>query len=530
VHEPWRVTLPTEFDSRPANMESHFFRCLTREIAVLLRGRRIQKVFGPGANVLTFDLGNAEGGRYLLLRHGNREPLLFLSDEKPPNPATPEAGVMWLRKRLVGRRLLEPSIDWPGRRMAWSLSGAEGGHLLLCLRSGPELVHTLDPNFEQEPSPLDWRHIVQDEDVWRSHPHVSPVLRRTLAALPAQEAEELHRSLTEGHCQEYWVYLKESDGQSEAEALPWRLPESPRKEREERCFPSAVDAAGYAGQIALFSQLSLAEDAEQRTARKAAAKRLKRGLAKVEQELQRMDELRRLRTQALAIQARLYALNSKQKRHHLTLPLAEGGDIRVDLDPARSIFENMERFFRLAAKGERGIPLLLARRDMLVQELDALRQGRIAPPPRRQKQEKRPLLPSPRNKSAQGLAVQRFRTTDGFLLLRGRNKAANHKLLSLAASPYDIWFHALDGPGAHLVLKRDHPKQEPPRQSMLEAAALAGLKGWQAMDGKAAVICALVKDVRKIKGAELGKVAVDKVMESFLVELDLRLEEALRVE
>ncbi len=497
---------------------------------MLLRGRRIQKVFGPGANVLTFDLGNAQGGRYLLLRHGNREPLLFLSDEKPPNPATPQAGVMWLRKRLVGRRLLEPSIDWPGRRMAWSLSGTEGGHLLLCLRTGPVLVEEPDSAFGQEPTPLDWRHIIQDEDVWRSHPHISPVLRRTLTSLPGPDAEELHRSLGEGRCQDFHVYLEERDDQSEAEALPWRLPESLRKGREERCFATAVEAAGHAGQVALFSQLSLAEDAEQRSARKAAVKRLKRGLAKVEQELQRMEELRRLRTQAMAIQARLYSLDAKQKRHHLTLPLAEGGEIRVDLDPSRSISENMERFFRLAAKGERGIPLLLARRDMLVQELDALRQGRTAPPPRRQKQVKRPLLPSPRNKSAQGLAVQRFRTSDGFLLLRGRNKAANHKLLSLAASPYDIWFHAQGGPGAHLVLKRDHPKQEPPRQSMLEAAALAGLKGWQAMDGKAAVICALVKDVRKIKGAELGKVAVDKVMESFLVELDPRLEEALRVE
>ncbi len=511
-------------------MDSHFFRCLTRELAPLLRGRRIQKVFGPGPNVLTFDLGNAEGGRYLLLRHGNKNPLLFLSDEKPPNPATPEADIMWLRKRLVGRRLLEPSLDWPTRRMAWSLSGTEGGHLLLCLRTGSKLIDVLDPDFGQEPPCLDWRDIVQDDDIWRSHPYISPVLRRTLAALPAQAAEELHLALHRGDCLKYWIYLREHEGQSEAEALPWRLPESLRDGLEERSFTSAVEAGGLAGQVAVFSQLSLAEDAEQRAARKAAVKRLKRGLAKVEQELQRMEELRLLRNKALAIQAHLYALDAKQKRHQLTLPLLDGEEIRIDLDPARGIQENMERFFRLAAKGERGIPLLSARHGLLQQELDGLRQGKTAPPPRQGKTPQRPPLPAPKNKNARGLAVQRFRTSDGFLLLRGRNKEANHKLLSLAASPYDIWFHAQGGPGAHLVLKRDHPKQEPPRQSLLEAAVLAGLKGWQAMDGKAAVICALVKDVRKIKGAELGRVAVDKVMESFLVELDPHLEEALRVE
>ena len=480
--------------------------------------------------MLTFDLGNAEGGRFLLLRFGNRDPLLFLSQEKPPNPSTPEARVMWLRKHLVGRRLLEQSLDWAGRRVAWSLSGTEPGHLVFCMRSGPKVVVDLDSGFGLEPElpPLDT--LLRNEEVWRRYPHISPVLRRTLAALPSEQARDLYRNLELGECNDFHVYLSEQQGNSEAEALSWRLPESMRKDRDERPMPSACEAASLAGQVTLFSRLSMDEDGELRAARKAAVKKLKRGLAKIDQELQRLESLCALREQGMAIQGRLYALDSKQKRHQLTLPLPEGGEMGVDLDPALTIYENMERFFRMAAKGMRGIPLVRARREFMSNELDKLRQGKTAPPPRQGREVKIPPKPTPRNKTAQGLAVQRFRTSDGFLLLRGRNKAANHKLLSQAASPYDIWFHAQGGPGAHLILKRDHPKQEPPEQSLEEAAILAGLKGWQAMDGKASVICALVKDVRKIKGADLGRVAVDHVMGTFLVRLEPDLEEKLRIE
>jgi len=535
-------------------MDSHFFRHLAAELQPKLEGRRIQKIFSPAPDVQTLDLGRGEAGRFLVLRCGNKEPLLFPTEDKPRNPEHPDAHTMWLRKRLMGRRLRGQHCDWQHRQLAWELSGKEdreGRLLLLTLRQGLRLCEGLPEAFGSQPTWPDYETVRQAldparqgdmEELWRTHPQLTPALRRTLDALPSEEGWELYESLQQAHQPEnFYVYTQDHDGQSTAEALCWRLPASLSRGREEQCFASAVEAAAHAGAVTLFSMLARDDDAQDRAALKKAHKRLKRALAKMEQEERRLHSLTELRSKGQALQASLWQLEPERKLHYVDVPdySSTGEDaetplIRVELDPSLSIAANMERFFRLAAKGERGLPMAAARRQALQEELDALRKGRL--PQREKLQQEQGLSQgqkaaassrrSARDKS-RGLAVQRFRTSDGFLLLRGRNKAANHKLVSQAASPYDIWFHAQDGPGAHLILKRDHPRQDPPRRSMLEAAALAGLKGWQSGDDKARVICALVKDVRTIKGADLGRVAVDKVMESFQVTLDPDLEEQL---
>ncbi len=79
-----------------------------------------------------------------------------------------------------------------------------------------------------------------------------------------------------------------------------------------------------------------------------------------------------------------------------------------------------------------------------------------------------------------------------------------------------------------MILKRDNPGQEVPQRSLLEAAELAGLASWRAMDSKAQVMQALVADVRKVKGAALGQVRVDRSV-SLNVDLDPATEDRLRI-
>jgi hypothetical protein len=50
-----------------------------------------------------------------------------------------------------------------------------------------------------------------------------------------------------------------------------------------------------------------------------------------------------------------------------------------------------------------------------------------------------------------------------------------------------------------------------PERSLAEAATLCALKSWRKDDAKAEVLLAKVKDVRKVKGAAMGSVAVDQV-------------------
>jgi predicted ribosome quality control (RQC) complex YloA/Tae2 family protein len=121
-----------------------------------------------------------------------------------------------------------------------------------------------------------------------------------------------------------------------------------------------------------------------------------------------------------------------------------------------------------------------------------------------------------------------YATSDGFTVLRGKNARANEELLRKAASPFDYWFHVADGPGSHVILRRDHPGREVPRQSLIEAATLAALASWRARDAKAEVLMALVKDVRRGKGFAPGQVRVDDIVETLAVALDATLENRLR--
>ena len=135
-----------------------------------------------------------------------------------------------------------------------------------------------------------------------------------------------------------------------------------------------------------------------------------------------------------------------------------------------------------------------------------------------------PALP----KRYRELAVSLFRSSDGFTMIRGKNKKANHDMLSKAASPFDYWFHVEDGPSSHIILKRDHPGQDVPESTLIEAAILCGLKSYRRDDGKADIMYALVKDVRKVKGFNLGQVAVDRKLGTLRVNLNPALENSLR--
>jgi predicted ribosome quality control (RQC) complex YloA/Tae2 family protein len=72
-----------------------------------------------------------------------------------------------------------------------------------------------------------------------------------------------------------------------------------------------------------------------------------------------------------------------------------------------------------------------------------------------------------------GIRPRRFVVADGWAVLVGRSAAENDVLTHKYASPSDLWFHARQAQGSHVVLRRDRKKTEPSRQAILEAARLA---------------------------------------------------------
>ena len=495
-------------------MDASVFRFAAQELASRISGLRIEKVFAPLPDTWTFSMGRAG---HLVVCAGKPTPFLFLSAHKPENPQNPSGRAMWLRKRLRDRRVLGLVSDWPRRRLALELSAGEGRWLVLDLAAAPQLTADLPTGFGEEPVWPELGRIIGEEGLWRELPHLTPPLRSHLRALPAGEAEELLRNIKDGTIHEFHYGL---DHRGRHQVRLWPL------EGGGAC-PSALEAAEKAhGQTlaGIAREQTGVDDAQTRNIR-----RIERALAHVEADQSRLQEMVGMRRQGLLLQAHLHALEKNARLAVVRLRGEDGNDTEVRLDAGVSVRENMARFFARAAKGERGLGIVAARAQALRRELQAAREGRVAFPAGTGRVPK-DVAASPLPAKYRSIKVGAYRSSDGFLILRGRSAQANHQLLTRAASPFDYWLHAQGGPGAHVIVKRDFAAQDVPERTILEAAALAALASHLKMADRGDVLLCLVRDVRTIKGADLGMVGVDKVLRTVRPALDPSLEDRLRLD
>ncbi|MDP3024786.1 MAG: NFACT family protein [candidate division Zixibacteria bacterium] len=203
--------------------------------------------------------------------------------------------------------------------------------------------------------------------------------------------------------------------------------------------------------------------------------------------------------------------------------------IKLPLDPALSAKKNAEAYFKKYQKAQTGITKLNQRIAVTESQLkhlskiesDLLRKEKVnlekieseffslglLKPPRSKKKEKKKGRYSPRE----------FISADGFKILVGRNNKENDYLTFKIAKPDDLWFHAQNVPGSHVVLKKGERKKHPTPKAIQQAASLAAYYSQAKSSRKVTVIYTLAKYVKKSKNAPPGLVKVEK-MKSILVE------------
>ena len=495
-------------------MDAAFFRFLGPELIRVLGGVRFDTVFSPapGFWTLAFTPPVAIGPEpnrpcsFLLARVHSRDGVLLLSPEKPVNPKTPPAMAMWLRKRLRGRKVLGGRLDWPRKRLALELSPGEGSWLLLGMDDAPAVLECLPEDFGVTPRWTAPGDALSDGACPRS-------IRRALEREDPEDRQAFLESFLTGRAAGFFLNVAAAAGKPDEGPLPW-----PPGRQSDR-YASALEAAQAYGRTAFFGAMTPADDEPKR-----AQTRKKKRLDTLDQDQRRLEGLAAQQLYGEALAANLSVLGPKTKTGPREIDHPEAGPLAVPLDPSLTILENMERFFRKAAKGRRGqVHVERLRREA--------EEGLGAAPKPRQGQSTAAQIQAAQARpgKARTIALHRFKSGDGFVILRGKNSAANHKLLSELASPFDYWLHAEGGPGAHVIIKRDHPGQDVPQATLIQAAVLAGLSSWRAGDSKANVLYAQAREVRKMKGAALGQVRLDSA-KTLLVDLDPSLEERLRID
>jgi hypothetical protein len=119
-----------------------------------------------------------------------------------------------------------------------------------------------------------------------------------------------------------------------------------------------------------------------------------------------------------------------------------------------------------------------------------------------------------------------YRSSGGLEIWVGRGAASTDTLTFRESSPRDVWLHARDATGAHVVLRwsRDEP---PPARDLEEAAVLAAWHSKSRGSGLVPVDWTRRKYVRKAKGGAPGLVLVQR-SETIFVKPDERVERRLR--
>ena len=543
----------------------------------------MEKIQEPADGLLALMIYSGGRKRQLCLRFGRKDPFCFVTAQRISVGRAPSAPIMRLRKYAAGRRIVACVPQWSERRL-WLLLGggadaaarvAEDAAstapplltwLLLDLREGPSLKFLADAPEEDQPPWPEPEQLAAALQDWRQWAVLTPALRRTLACLDEPEQWALLEDLRLGGG-DLFCYGAEhpksehpdtapaqvsplADGDESLPTLPrpvlaisaWPLPpalqqallgkDAAASTVQEFCGANALSLTEMAGQDIVLSRLALDQAREAAQPLDRRVRKLTKLLDKLREEESRLGGMMACQADALALQGELWRWPAEYRA--ASVPVDEGphGPAReIKLDLRRSVREEMARLFHSARRGQRGMEHLADRRATLEAELASLRQARhdsLLGATAGNAEESA----SGSRAAGSGMAaslpknVQMFISSDGFVLLRGRDSRGNLAARKLAA-PHDIWLHAENGPGSHVIIRRAHGGQEVPPRTLDEAGALAASKSWQRDAARARIQYAEVRHVKPMRNAPAGTVRIDKSLPSREVAVDIALEEKL---
>ncbi|VAX23026.1 hypothetical protein MNBD_NITROSPINAE01-1813 [hydrothermal vent metagenome] len=194
---------------------------------------------------------------------------------------------------------------------------------------------------------------------------------------------------------------------------------------------------------------------------------------------------------------------------------AEAKEINITLNPALSPAENVKRYYKWSKKHEKGIPRIenelknlidnektIAEKVKKIESTDKIEDIE-------QSQQAKPNQQKTGKKGKTAYSgPRRFITSDGYTALVGRSDRENDEITFKKSNGRDLWLHARDYPGSHVVVKLPKGLKQIPKTTLAEAAMLALNYSKAAKAGKGEVTYCYVKEIRKPKGAPAGKVLV----------------------
>lgn len=543
---------------------------LVKELSSQLVGGRIQKIYQPEKDELLFAVHRNKDKHQLLLSANSNHPRVHLVRQTKENPDQPPMFCMLLRKKLVGGviesieqvafdRILEITIksrselmEDTQHRLIVEIMGRHSNIILLENDIITDSIKRINRFISSYREVLPGRTYLAPPMDKRDYRTINPQdLARLLQSGQSRTLDKAIMDQLQGVSKLAAVELTERCG------LDPKMPVAELTINEGANLYDAMknlvdhpvynlyldngiikDFATYSCGVyqdlehrtydslsVLLEDFYLGKDTQQRIQQRSASfqqtitARLERDYNKLNnltQDFKQAENAEEAKLFAEILYANLYEL--KEKTHKLLLPnFYDDTEIEIPLDIRFTPAENAKRYYDKYNKQKRALVFIQEQLDKTkdeiyylesildsiekcsgVEELKEIREelvetGFVKAHGRKGKKEK--------ETTSKPLS---FRSSEGFALLVGKNNRQNDQLTLKTASKDDLWFHVKDIPGSHVILRTEG--KTPGEASIQEAALLAAYFSKAKQSANVPVDYALVKFVKKPKGAKPGMV------------------------
>lgn len=256
-------------------------------------------------------------------------------------------------------------------------------------------------------------------------------------------------------------------------------------------FANKCEAVAFSCKKLLRKSKTIAREQEMMAYQIGRLQRLEKQRIGCLKKIEMLNSKTAYKTQADAILTYSYLISKGMKE--IKLPDFSGNQILIKLKPELSPAENAERYYR-KSKGEHKE---LEIEQLKLKELEAQIENLS---------DQAEIAVESEDKASHAVAKGYYRCTiEGFEVWVGKHAKGNMEILRKAAKS-DIWMHARDEKGAHVIMRCGNKKPEP--YVLEKAASLAAWNSKGKGNSLVRVVWAYRKHVRPIPGMNLGTVAV----------------------
>lgn len=461
-------------------MNDQTIKAIVEEIAPQLTGRVMGKVFQLSRVALAIDFRPGDG-RYLFISVAPSEPGIYMIErrvrELEKQTLASQSFALVLRKQLGGAKLVSLSKDETDRIVRFSFNASD--------EIGNRFERTLVAQLTGKAANL----LLLNEQGY-----ITDTLRP-----PRGDGQEIGN-----------LYHPPPLHQSDAPAsIPFEQGNFTTLSEAADEYYRALEAARRFDSRAAATRSRLRKEIAQREKLRAHLALDLEGHGKAD-EHKRIGDL-------------LLANIGSAKRHgskvRLTDYYAEDAPlIELEVDENSTLQEEAARRFNRYTKAKRAVEEITQRRAVLENELEILRAREsefeniisardvAALESFDVEAKSQTRSTKSRQKSASDVpGARRYRSSDGYEILVGRAARDNDNLTFRVAKPYDLWLHAADYPGSHVIV-RNPTRADLPHRTIIEAAQLAAQFSQARRDAKVDVHYTQRKFLSKPKGAAPGLV------------------------